>query len=67
MKKPANEPKRDLETLAKLDISERLGHETASCYCGKVRAELLFLLSEAEVKEDNCSSCVRVRILSCRI
>lgn len=69
VKKTANEPKRDLETLAKLHLSERQGpeaHETASCYCGKARAELLFRLSEEEIREDNCSSCVRVCILSYR-
>lgn len=60
--KPTNEPKRDFETIAKLYMSEPQGHESASCYCGKVRAELLFPLSEQEMKEDNCSSCVRVRI-----
>lgn len=67
VKKAASEPKRALETLANLHMSERLEHEVASCYCGKVRAELLFPLSEGEVREDNCSSCVRVRILSYRI
>ncbi|OAA72933.1 Mss4-like protein [Akanthomyces lecanii RCEF 1005] len=57
--KPTNEPKRDFETIAKLYMSEPQGHETASCYCGKLRAELLFPLAEQEMKEDNCSSCVR--------
>ena len=32
-----------------------------SCHCGKVRVELLVDISTLEVKEDNCSSCVRVR------
>ncbi|KAM3451319.1 hypothetical protein NHJ6243_009617 [Beauveria neobassiana] len=57
--KPTNEQKRDFDSLAKLHMSEPRGQETASCYCGKVRAELLFPLSEQEMKEDNCSSCVR--------
>ncbi|UNI17925.1 hypothetical protein JDV02_004232 [Purpureocillium takamizusanense] len=30
-----------------------------ACHCGNVRAELLAPLSEQQVKEDNCSSCVR--------
>ncbi|KAK4443385.1 hypothetical protein QBC34DRAFT_488382 [Podospora aff. communis PSN243] len=30
-----------------------------SCRCGKVRVELLVDIAELEVKEDNCSSCVR--------
>jgi hypothetical protein len=35
-------------------------HEVVACHCGKVKAELLITLSELEIKEDNCSSCVRV-------
>jgi hypothetical protein len=34
---------------------------TASCHCGKVQAELLVPITDLEIKEDNCSSCVRVR------
>ncbi|KAK1757777.1 Mss4-like protein [Echria macrotheca] len=30
-----------------------------SCHCGKVNVELLVELDELEIKEDNCSSCVR--------
>ncbi|KAM7208278.1 hypothetical protein V8F20_001256 [Naviculisporaceae sp. PSN 640] len=30
-----------------------------SCHCGKVTVELLIGLDELEIKEDNCSSCVR--------
>ncbi|PSR79793.1 glutathione-dependent formaldehyde-activating enzyme [Coniella lustricola] len=30
-----------------------------SCHCGQVQAELLTSLAEHEIKEDNCSSCVR--------
>lgn len=63
--KATNEPKRDFESIAKLYMSEPRGHETASCYCGKVRAELFFPLSEQEMKEDNCSSCVRVGVTPC--
>ncbi|KAM3514722.1 hypothetical protein MY11210_001693, partial [Beauveria gryllotalpidicola] len=64
--KPTNEPRRDFDSIAKLHMSEPRGQETASCYCGKVRAELLFPLSEQEMKEDNCSSCVRVRVYPTR-
>lgn len=35
-------------------------HNTGSCHCGKVRIQILVPLSELELKEDNCSSCVRV-------
>ncbi|KND87080.1 hypothetical protein TOPH_08254 [Tolypocladium ophioglossoides CBS 100239] len=31
----------------------------ASCHCGKFQAKLLVPIQEQEVKEDNCSSCVR--------
>lgn len=31
-----------------------------SCHCGYVQAELLVPLAGLEVKEDNCSGCVRV-------
>jgi hypothetical protein len=34
----------------------------SSCHCGKVQAELLVPLTELQVKEDNCSFCVRVRL-----
>lgn len=61
--KAANEPRTDLVAQAILPRPDSQQHETASCYCGKVRAELLFPLSEEEVKEDNCSSCVRVSAL----
>ncbi|CEJ92899.1 hypothetical protein VHEMI08526 [[Torrubiella] hemipterigena] len=57
--KAAKEPERDVETAAKARMSNDQGHETASCYSGKVQAELLFPLSEGEIKEDNCSSFVR--------
>ncbi|KAJ6437719.1 glutathione-dependent formaldehyde-activating enzyme [Purpureocillium lavendulum] len=30
-----------------------------ACHCGNVQAQLLVPLSELQVKEDNCSSCVR--------
>ncbi|KAK0738863.1 hypothetical protein B0T18DRAFT_423004 [Schizothecium vesticola] len=30
-----------------------------SCHCGKVRVELLVDIGTLEIKEDNCSSCVR--------
>lgn len=32
-----------------------------SCHCRKVRVELLVNLSDLQVKEDNCSSCIRAR------
>jgi len=32
-----------------------------SCHCGDVQIELLADIAEVQVKEDNCSSCVRVR------
>lgn len=31
-----------------------------SCHCGNVKVELLVDIGELQVKEDNCSSCVRV-------
>ena len=34
-----------------------------SCQCGKVTAELLVPIQGEEIKEDNCSSCVRVRLV----
>lgn len=54
------EPERKVETLVKSRMANGQGHETASCYYGKVQAELLFPLAEGEIKEDNCSACVRV-------
>lgn len=35
-------------------------HHLFSCQCGDVQAELLAPIHDQEVKEDNCSSCVRV-------
>lgn len=35
-------------------------HHLFSCQCGNVQAELLAPIQDQEVKEDNCSSCVRV-------
>jgi hypothetical protein len=31
-----------------------------ACHCGKVQAELLVPIKDQELKEDNCSTCVRV-------
>lgn len=46
-----------------------LAQHSGSCHCQKVQVELLVPLAEQEVKEDNCSSCVRVSRLefSCTI
>ncbi|AEO68135.1 uncharacterized protein THITE_2051078, partial [Thermothielavioides terrestris NRRL 8126] len=38
-------------------------HHTGSCHCGKVRLELLTPIEDQEVREDNCSSCVRASSL----
>jgi hypothetical protein len=36
------------------------GHHLVACHCGRLRAELLTAIEDQELKEDNCSSCVRV-------
>lgn len=45
-------------------LSHELGETPAkavfSCHCGHVRAALLGALENEELKEDNCSKCVRV-------
>lgn len=35
---------------------------TGSCYCRKIRVELVYKIEDHEVKEDNCSLCVRVHM-----
>lgn len=39
--------------------SEPRPSHVGSCHCQKVQVELMVPLSELEIKEDNCSSCVR--------
>ncbi|KAK7957973.1 Centromere protein V [Apiospora saccharicola] len=36
---------------------------TFSCHCGSVKATLNVALKDQEVKEDNCSRCVRLKRL----
>lgn len=38
-----------------------------ACHCGKVQAEMLTPIQGQEVKEDNCSSCVRVSLIGSRV
>ncbi|KAH0600846.1 hypothetical protein MHUMG1_01845 [Metarhizium humberi] len=38
---------------------ERRTHHLFSCHCGRVQAQLLTPVSEQQVKQDNCSSCIR--------
>ncbi|KAK3313321.1 hypothetical protein B0H66DRAFT_628999 [Apodospora peruviana] len=49
-------PPEDVSTTHR--ISDEAQH-LSSCHCGKVQAELLVPITDLEVKEDNCSSCVR--------
>ncbi|KAK1833633.1 hypothetical protein QBC39DRAFT_302466 [Podospora conica] len=54
-------PPDDARTLPPLLPSEgdTAPSHQGSCHCGQVRMELLVDISTLEVKEDNCSSCVR--------
>ncbi|KAK0387227.1 hypothetical protein NLU13_5540 [Sarocladium strictum] len=51
------------ESTPELPTPRPDAHQTASCYCGKVKAELLIPLPGLEVKEDNCSFCVRTAFI----
>jgi hypothetical protein len=42
-------------------------HHLFACHCGRVRAELLTPIEDQAVREDNCSSCVRVSCAGIRI
>jgi hypothetical protein len=52
------------ETVWETTVSEHESKTPArhlfACHCGRVRAELLTPIEDQELKEDNCSSCVRV-------
>lgn len=50
----------DERPLKRISESSPALHK-ASCHCGQVQAELLVPITDLEIKEDNCSSCVRVR------
>ncbi|KAI7779142.1 hypothetical protein LA080_001304 [Diaporthe eres] len=39
--------------------TEPVAHHLFSCQCGDVQAELLVPIHDQEIKEDNCSGCVR--------
>ncbi|KAK2603054.1 hypothetical protein N8I77_009538 [Diaporthe amygdali] len=45
--------------IQQLEKTEPTAHHVFSCHCGNVKAELLVRIQDQEVKEDNCSSCVR--------
>ncbi|RKU48893.1 hypothetical protein DL546_008635 [Coniochaeta pulveracea] len=48
----------DERPLKRISESSPALHK-ASCHCGQVQAELLVPITDLEIKEDNCSSCVR--------
>ncbi|KAH8668853.1 hypothetical protein BX600DRAFT_460827 [Xylariales sp. PMI_506] len=53
------EDTRPIEGLPEPANGELPAQLVFACHCGKVQAELLTPISEQEVKEDNCSLCVR--------
>src|ERR1700712_1361937 len=42
--------------------SETPAQHIFACHCGQIEADLLTPIEDQEVKEDNCSSCVRVSL-----
>ncbi|KAJ9137211.1 Glutathione-dependent formaldehyde-activating enzyme [Coniochaeta hoffmannii] len=59
-KTSANEGERTIGAVPTLAPgSESTAAHIGSCHCGRVQVELLIPLTELQVKEDNCSTCVR--------
>ncbi|KAK2590582.1 hypothetical protein QQS21_011728 [Conoideocrella luteorostrata] len=53
-----DEPQRTIESLPG-DSSEATAQHLFACHCGSVQCELLTPITEQDVKQDNCSSCIR--------